>query len=77
AQNWYDFYLGAGYPLTPGKQYALVWRAPGADESNPIYYLASSAGTYAGGHLTTSAGGAAWADMAAYDALFQEWGAAG
>ena len=77
---WYDFDLGTGCQVQAGVKYAIIFNAPGADESNPLYYWFNTSDGYSGGWVMASEdSGTAWIDLnlQAWDADFEEWGSSG
>ena len=76
---WYDIDLGTGCEALAGVKYAIVWRAPNADASKPLYYYLNTADGYGGGWVMGYSGTGVWTDIAskAWDACFEEWGITG
>ncbi len=80
SEIWYDFDLGTGCQVQAGTKYAIVFNAPSADESNPLYFWFNTGDGYSGGWVMASAdSGTSWIDLnlQAWDADFEEWGITG
>jgi hypothetical protein len=72
--RWYTFDLGAGYQLEQGKMYAIVWRAPNATASTPMYYWVNLSGSYSKGRVMAGTNGASWMNLSVWDGAFVESG---
>lgn len=74
--EWREIFLGAGYKLNAGTQYAIVFGTGGNSSNFLVFRYDLTAPTYSGGDVYRSLNsGGSWTFMG-WDAMFEEWGVA-